>query len=162
MRKIVYVAATAALLALTGCSTTSFTSASQDGPPTAAADSTFDPTPEDWTPTPDPLLSPDPAPVATPTPTPTHAQPVLTITFFGTNATFSWTDGSGMHQVQQSGPYEVKMPYHNGMLLNANSVTLAKDAGCKATITNDLGNVIPVVDNTLAGQSLAACTKVLN
>lgn len=85
----------------------------------------------------------------------------MTITFYGTQTpTFTWTDDSGTHQVQQDGPYEVTLPYTAGKtLVNANAVSLiAKDAGCKVTINGDLSTVV-AVDNTTAGQTLATCLK---
>lgn len=149
----------AMVLLLTGCAPSS-SPADVAGPPTAAPDSTFDPRPDPYTPTPDPLLSPEPAaPIATPTPTPTP-EPTAAITFYGTDATFTWTDGNGMHQVQRSGPYTVTLPYHLGMLVNANAVAIvSKDAGCKVTITGDTGTATVVMDNTLAGQTMASCVK---
>lgn len=81
---------------------------------------------------------------------------MLTITFYGTAAAFTWSDESGMHQVQQDGPYTVTMPWTPGStFVNANAVSMSKDAGC--TVTNQRGTVL--MDNRAPGQTMASCAK---
>lgn len=99
------------------------------------------------------VTAPSETPVAAPEP---PAEKTVTVTLSGSSgSTYTWTDATGMHQTTSDGS-PVSYTLKPRELINANVIDMDGAATCKAV--SSTGEVI--VDNTMANQTAASCTKI--
>lgn len=99
-----------------------------------------------------PEVSPEPTPTTSPAPVPTE----LTVTLYGTDATFIYSaDGSTIQQLEhQTGPFVFTMPYDGSpVFVNASAgYGGTADVGCKVTVGDRV-----LMDKTEPNQIAAMC-----
>jgi len=130
-----------ALLALTGCSSSS-TYADYEHKPTYSA----------------PSRPPTQPPRATPTPE--NARYVLEFSGEGENATVTISTSTGLIQRHVTLPYSEEVPFTPGKSITANVVKFGSTVGCRITVFSNSHPEGVVLADTPAidGQTMAICT----
>lgn len=145
VERIVGTACVAAALLLVSCATPT----SDVAKPTATNRYTYSPSTNSPTPKPTSTTS------VTPSPDITYKPESVTVTLYGTDASFTWQDQDGIHQQEgQDGPFRFELSRYETVYVNVAVFTTNADAGCRVTFGDQV-----LLDNTLPNQTAATCSE---